>query len=255
MKKSGLPNPLGAARVSVMLANELAEAGFTYHTSSDMKAFNDMKLKCRGIPVAPMHYYETAVFTNERAMWTSITNAAGETVGLQAFRCDEIDTNLADWCVTYMIGVYMRRQELMVPTHALPPAGSIAERLTGRLVYHGEIWIDKQIKNRKVFEHFVKLGLVLTLIKWQPDAIWGLATEQMATHGHFTRVGYNVLERGFLRWQWSTDSIGPMEYLVASDKEALENFVDEMLAPDVALPPLSSMGGAPARGDNSENTG
>ncbi len=140
-----------------------------------------------------MHYYETAVFTNERAMWTSITNTAGETVGLQAFRCDEIDTNLADWCVTYMIGVYMRRQELMVPTHALPPAGSIAERLTGRLVYHGEIWIDKQIKNRKVFELFVRLGLVLALIKWRPEAIWGLASAQMAGHGHFTRVGYPVL--------------------------------------------------------------
>ena len=230
MKKSGLPNPLGAARVSVMLANELAEAGFTYHTSSDMKAFNDMKLKCRGIPVAPMHYYETAVFTNERAMWTSITNAAGETVGLQAFRCDEIDTNLADWCVTYMIGVYMRRQELMVPTHALPPAGSIAERLTGRLVYHGEIWIDKQIKNRKVFELFVRLGLILALIKWRPEAIWGLASAQMAGHGHFTRVGYPVLERGFLRWQWASEGVDPVEYLVAVERSSLEAMVEEILS-------------------------
>lgn len=230
MKKSGLPNPLGAARVSVMLANELAEAGYTYHTSSDMKAFNDMKLKCRGIPVAPMHYYETAVFTNERAMWTSITNAAGETVGLQAFRCDEIDTNLADWCVTYMIGVYMRRQELMVPTHALPPAGSIAERLTGRLVYHGEIWIDKQIKNRKVFELFVRLGLILALIKWRPEAIWGLASAQMAGHGHFTRVGYPVLERGFLRWQWASEGVDPVEYLVAVERSSLEAMVEEILS-------------------------
>lgn len=230
MKKFGLPNPLGAARVSVMLANELAEAGFTFHTSSDMKAFNDMKLKCRGIPVAPMHYYETAVFTNERAMWTSITNTAGETVGLQAFRCDEIDTNLADWCVTYMIGVYMRRQELMVPTHALPPSGSIAERLTGRLVYHGEIWIDKQIKNRKVFELFVRLGLILALIKWRPEAIWGLASAQMAGHGHFTRVGYPVLERGFLRWQWASEGVDPVEYLVAVERSSLEAMVEEILS-------------------------
>jgi hypothetical protein len=230
MKKFGLPNPLGAARVSVMLADELAEAGLTFHTSSDMKAFNDMKLKCRGIPVAPMHYYETAVFTHERAMWTSITNSAGETVGLQAFRCDEIDTNLADWCVTYMIGVYMRRQELMVPTHALPPAGSIAERLTGRLVYHGEIWIDKQIKNRKVFELFVRLGLVLSLIKWRPEAIWGLASAQMAGHGHFTRVGYPVLERGFLRWQWASEGIDPVEYLVAVERPSLEAMVEEILS-------------------------
>jgi hypothetical protein len=74
----------------------------------------------------------------------------------------------------------------------------------------------------------------------------------MATHGHFTRVGYNVLERSFLRWQWSTESIGPMEYLVASDKNALELLVDEMLAPDVALPPISGMGGTQTRREEGE---
>ena len=83
-----------------------------------------------------------------------------------------------------------------------------------------------------------RLGLILALMKWQPDAIWGLATNQMANHGHFTRVGYTILERGFLRWQWSTDSIGPMEYLVASEKHSLENLVEEMVSPeqDIALP-------------------
>lgn len=237
MKKAGLSNPLGAVRVCAAIANELAEAGFTYHTSSDMKAFNDTKMICRGIPVAPMHYYETAVFSGERAMWTSLTNQHGETVGLQAFRYDEVDTNLADWCVTYMIGVYMRRQELMVPTHAQPPAGSIAERLTGKLVYHGEIWIDKQIKNRKVFELFVRLGLILALIKWRPDAIWGLASAQMAGHGHFTRVGYPVLERGFLRWQWASEGIDPVEYLVAVERPSLEAIVEEMLATGALCPP------------------
>jgi hypothetical protein len=104
-----------------------------------------------------------------------------------------------------------------------------------------------------VFEHFVKLGLILALIKWQPDAIWGLATEQMATHGHFTRVGYNVLERGFLRWHWSTDSIGPMEYLVASDRQALENLVDEMLAPEATLAPPATLGGTTEKGEAGES--
>lgn len=250
MKKAGLSHPLDAARAAAKLDNELKVLGLTAHVSSDMPAFNRAKLRLRGSLPSPMHDHEVCVFGNERAFWMYLTDDKGEMVGLQAFRFDEIDTNLADWCVTYMVGVYMRRQELMVPSHQQPPIGSLSNRLSGKLVYHGEIWIEKQIKNRKVFEHFVKLGLVLTLIKWQPDAIWGLATEQMATHGHFTRVGYNVLERGFLRWQWSTDSIGPMEYLVASDKQALENMVDEMLAPDVTLPQIPLAGAA--KGEGSE---
>jgi hypothetical protein len=163
-------------------------------------------------------------------MWNWLTNAEGAVVGLQAFRFDNVDTHLADWCLNYMIGVYMRRQEMMVPTHAQPPAGSVAERLTGKLVYHGEIWIDKQIKNRKVFELFVRLGLQLALLKWQPDAIWGLASAQMAGHGHFTRVGYTVLERGFLRWQWASEGVDPVEYLVAVERPSLEAMAEEFLA-------------------------
>ena len=251
MKKAGLSHPLDAARAAMMLENEIKSLGFAVHESSDMPAFNAAKLKLRGSLPSPMHDHEVCVFGHERAFWMYLTDAKGEMVGLQAFRFDEIDTNLADWCVTYMVGVYMRRQELMVPSHARPPLGSASERLTGKLVYHGEIWLDKQIKNRKVFDSFVKLGLVLALIKWQPDAVWGLATQQMATHGHFTRVGYAILERGFLRWQWSTDSIGPMEYLVASDKQALENLVDEMLALESTLAPVSAMGGVSTKPETS----
>ena len=235
MKKVGLSHPLDAARAASILEAELKALKIHVHASSDMAAFNAAKLKLRGSLPSPMHDHEVCVFDRERAFWMYLTDEAGEMVGLQAFRFDEIDTSLADWCLTYMIGVYMRRQELMVPSHAKPPAGSFSERLTGKLVYHGEIWVDKQIKNRKVFEHFVKLGLILTLIKWQPDAIWGLATNQMANHGHFTRVGYSILERGFLRWQWSTDSIGPMEYLVASEKQSLENLVAEMTSLEAEL--------------------
>ena len=235
MKKAGLSHPLNAARAATALEAELKDMGFKVHVSSDMPAFNAAKLKLRGSLPSPMHDHEVCVFGHERAFWMYLTDDAGQMVGLQAYRYDEIDTSLADWCVTYMVGVYMRRQELMVPSHSKPPEGSASERLTGKLVYHGEIWIDKQIKNRKVFEQFVKLGLVLALIKWQPDAIWGLATTQMANHGHFTRVGYTILERGFLRWQWSTDSIGPMEYLVAVEKQSLEAMVEEMLAPEMEL--------------------
>lgn len=225
---SGLCNPLATSRAICAIEQELNALNLAVHVSSDMEAFNTAKLKAREMPVAPMHHFEVGVFDRERAFWMYLTDATGNIVGLQAFRCDEIDTNLADWCVTYMIGVYMRRQELMVPTHSKPPAGSVSEKLTGKLVYHGEIWIDKQIKNRRVFEQFVRMGLMVALLKWQPDAIWGLASAQMAGHGHFTRVGYTILERGFLRWQWASDGIDPVEYLVAVERHSLESMVAEL---------------------------
>jgi hypothetical protein len=207
------------------------------HVSSDMAAFDEAKRQVRDMPVAPMHHYATGVFNRERAFWMYLTDESGDIVGLQAFRYDEIDTHLADWCLNYMIGVYMRQQELMVPSFPKPPEGSVAERLTGKLVYHGEIWISKSIKNRKVFELFVRMGLIVAVIKWKPDAIWGLASAQMAGHGHFTRVGYTILERGFLRWQWASDGVDPVEYLVAVELPSLEGMINEMLSKEAEYSP------------------
>lgn len=233
MKNVGLTNPIAAARAAARLEDELKALKLHIHISSDMQAFDEVKQRARNFPVAPMHHYATAVFNRERAFWVYLTDYAGDVVGLQAFRYDEIDTHLADWCVNYMIGVYMRHDKLMVPSFLKPPEGSVAERLTGKLVYHGEIWISKTIKNRKVFEIFVRLGLILAVIKWQPDAIWGLASAQMAGHGHFTRVGYTILERGFLRWQWASEGIDPVEYLVAAELQSLESMINEMLSTEV----------------------
>jgi hypothetical protein len=255
MKNVGLLQPLAAARAASLLEDELLDLKLKVHISNDMAEFDVVKQKVRGTAVAPMHNHAVGVFNRERAYWMHLTDQAGDVVGLQAFRYDEIDTHLADWCLNYMIGVYMRQNELMVPAFSRPPDGSIAERLTGKLVYHGEIWISKQIKNRKTFEIFVRLGLILAVIKWRPDAIWGLASAQMAGHGHFTRVGYTILERGFLRWQWASEGIDPVEYLVAAELNSLESMIAEMTSTSIECPleqaptpraPVSSHLGHPA---------
>ena len=193
-----------------------------------MKKFDTVKLAVRGIRVGPMHDCDVCDFSGERAFWMYLTDKDGEVVGLQAFRCDFIDTSLADWLPNYMIGVYMRRQVLMVPSHAKPPLGSVSERLRGRLVYHGEIWLAKTIKGRNVFDGFTRLGLLISHLKWNPEATWGLASEQMAKHGHMTRVGYAILERGILRWHWYSEGIDAVEYLTMIEKSSLENIIDEM---------------------------
>lgn len=230
MKQAGLKNPLGAAQMCTALVDHLSKAGLTVHVNSDMQAFDETKQRVRKLPAAPMHHYATAVFDHERAFWMHLTNATGEVVALQAYRFDEIDTHLADWCINYMIGVYMRRQEMMVPSHSAPPPGSYAEKLTGKLVYHGECWVDRSVRNRKVFELFVRLGSVLSLLKWQPDAIWGLIGTQMAGYGHHVRAGYTIVERGFLRWRWASEGIDPVEYLIAMEKHSVETMVEEHLA-------------------------
>ena len=234
----GLQNPLGMVRVCVLLEKELAAKGLYVSQSSDFQLLNETRIKSRGDKVGPMHDHNLCDFSKERAFWMGLHDETGRTVGLQAFRLDHVETSLADWLPNYMIGVYMRRNEMMVPSHPSPPRGSISERLRGKLVYEGELWLDKKIKGRQAFDIFSKLGIFLTTVKWNPDAIWGLASEQMAKHGHVGRIGYTILERGFLRWTWASEGIDPVEYLAVIEKLAVEQMVEEMLSANMPTQPL-----------------
>ena len=225
----GLRNPLGIAHMVVRLESALLSQGLTIKASSDMQAFAKAKLKARNQPLGPMHDPDVCDFSAERAFWMALENTDGCCVGLQAFRCDFVDISLAEWCTNYMIGVYMRRNELMVPAHAKPPAGSIAERLKGKLVYHGELWVDPQIKAANAVDLFTKLGSYTALMKWAPDAIWALTKQRLAARGMMGRFNFSTIERGFLRWAIASEGIDPVEYLAVAERQFLEQAVEEDL--------------------------
>ena len=60
----------------------------------------------------------------------------------------------------------------------------------------------------------------------------------MAKHGHVGRIGYTILERGFLRWTWASEGIDPVEYLAVIEKLAVEQMVEEMLSANMPTQPL-----------------
>jgi hypothetical protein len=223
----GLKNPSAITRHVVKLENALNDSGLTVVTSSDMVRYAKVKRDTRSIDPGPMHDHSVCDFSNERAFWMGLRNSSGTFVGLQAYRFDQVDVSLAEWCGNYMIGVYMRRNELMVPSHNRPPAGSISERLRGRLVYHGEVWMDKSVKSKDAVADFSVLGALLALLKWNYDALWALTSQSIASRGYPGRMGYPFIERGFLRWLWHSDGVDPVEYLTVAERQHIEQLVDE----------------------------
>ena len=207
----GLRDPLGVAKVVCGLHGSLESAGYQVALSEDLARFASVKETARKERVTP--YFDASIVSLSpgRAFWMELVDGSGKVVGLQAFRLDQVESSLADWCATYTIGLYMRRQEILVPTHATPPRGSLSERLRGRLAYHGELWIDKHCKVG--FPVFPRIGMLLAMVKWQPEAIWALTGQSMATRGHMVRMGYGHLEQSFLTWEWEPDgaeqAIGP----------------------------------------------
>ena len=88
----------------------------------------------------------------------------------------DADPNLAEWVLGWMMGLYARRREMIVPRAVMPPEHSLSHLIRGRIVYHGELWIDKHCKVG--FPVFPRIGMLLAMVKWQPEAIWALRSEE-----------------------------------------------------------------------------
>jgi hypothetical protein len=76
----------------------------------------------------------------------------------------------------------------------------------------------------------VAVGMILALIKWNPDAIWGVAEDLMATKGFVTRIGYAHMERGFFEWEWLPNGAEAREWLALSERADLEYLIEERAA-------------------------
>jgi len=227
--RRGLENPLEFVELITALRGVLAGYGLTFSVSNDMNAFNRTKLECRQIEAAPM-FNPAYCQLDGKAFWVRVANEANETVGLNAYRLDYIDTNLADWATGWMAGLYMKSGKLMVPKALLPPPGSRAGRLSGWLCYHGELWVGKSHRGtREVNESMTFAGHLLAMLKWNPDALWALVVHRIGVRGTGIQNGYPYAERSFLRWEWHPEDIPDNEWLLVAERHEMEHAVYERL--------------------------
>jgi hypothetical protein len=228
-KPQGIPNPLAAVNLINALVARAQALEVEPFVSDDFEFFATERYRLRNEAPSPMFDPLVGRLTG-KAFWLGARNRSGEVVSLQAYRLDYVDTTLAEWAVGWMAGLYMKRHELMVPAHLEPPSHSRAARVSGKVVYHGEIWLMPNLRSRGYFDTLPFLGMMLAYVKWQPDAVWGLVNDQMATHGHVTRMSYPHIERSFLRWQECPAGIPNNEWLVLAERSDLDYLVEERAA-------------------------
>jgi hypothetical protein len=223
---TGLADPLRTVMAISTLLEAGAEQGLTFHISSDFAGLARERRRLRNSEVSPMFDPQACRSLSERGFWMSLVDRDGNTVGLQAFRLDDADPNLAEWVLGWMMGLYARRREMIVPRAVMPPEHSLSHLIRGRIVYHGELWIDKHCKVG--FPVFPRIGMLLAMVKWQPEAIWALTGQSMATRGHMVRMGYGHLEQSFLTWEWEPDGAEQAEWIGVALRRHLEFSIAEL---------------------------
>ncbi|MFV0299538.1 MAG: hypothetical protein ACK5IP_01430 [Paracoccus sp. (in: a-proteobacteria)] len=231
----GLADPLTAVRAVTELLSAGAAAGLEFHQGTDFSKLVDFRQQARGSQVSPM--FDPAVDSSlgRIGFWMTATDQAGKVVAMQSFRIDDASPNLADWVLGWMIGLYARRHELIIPRDTKSPRHSVANAIRGPVVYHGELWVDSH--QRKCFDIFTRLGIFLAFIKWQPAAIWALVGDAMATRGHMVRMSYAHVEPGFLTWEWCPAGADEREWLGISENRHLQLAMQEIATTGVKRSP------------------
>jgi len=224
-----LSDPFAVARAISILEADMREMGFEPRMHHDFEAFRALRREIRDGEEAPLFDPAVTTLTPERAFWMEAVDAEGRTRALQAFRLDVADPDLGEWALGWVLGIYLKRNELIIPASVTPPENSISRRISGPVVYHGELWVERRVRARRLVEVFSKLGMLLALVKWQPRALWALTGSAMATRGHMIRMGYVRMEPGFMRWQFVPEAADSDEWLGLAEAEALERLAQDIV--------------------------
>ena len=197
-----------------------ADRGLGFRISNNFAEMAEQRRLLRGSEVSPMFDPLAAHGLPENAFWIKASDAQGRTVGLQAFRLDHAEPSLALWALGWMLDHYARRREEVMPRAECPSAQSPTRLIRGRVVYHGELWIDRQAKG--CFPLFPRIGMLAALLTWQPEAIWALTRRSMVERGHMQKMGYGHVEPGFIHWEREPQGAAPEEWIGIASRHNLE---------------------------------
>lgn len=79
-----------------------------------------------------------------------------------------------------------------------------AHRISGQVVYHGEVWMAPPEKGKYrgvgLSTVLARTGLLEVMRRWDPDYVYGFMLRQVAFKGFSERMGYMHNEPGALKW-------------------------------------------------------
>lgn len=202
------------------LTGELRGSGLTIEESADFTTFEAAALASEDRYL--MEDFSTRFFDLHagNAFWIGVKDAAGGIASLQAAKMDELrDRPLA---------AFWQQQQRRI---FVDPAGgdtrlgefhaAEAFELRGRIVYHGNLWLRRDLRGRGLAEKLTQMGFLVALLKWQPDWLYGLMAEANALKGFGLRVGYRRFAPRGTHWIVPPAHIRPDDWLVWSSRADL----------------------------------
>lgn len=216
---------LGAVRYSKGLLEQVEGEGISLDVSLDFEAMRDACLGLQGksesIPVFDPDRSEVG---SDNAFWL-VGAAGGEIVHTQALRFFDLGrATLADHFERFA-HFYCSRGLGICPQKSDVRSARLADRVTGRVCYHGEVWLHEAFRGRGLAKVLPRLGVGLAHLQWQPDYFFGLALDPQVYRGATNRYGYFQGHPAGIRWADHDGVLVRDEWLVVMEREDMLDLV------------------------------
>ncbi|MEP4196587.1 MAG: hypothetical protein ABJL99_13240 [Aliishimia sp.] len=173
-------------------------------TGYDFEEYRDILAKGRpdhilGAPFDPsLHKLDS-----RNSMWVVGHDSDGHIMHTQALRMLDLQGDT--------LGTYLRRRFKDFPPSGLDldmersrfRAGPGAKHISGRVCYHGEVWMGGkpgQFRGTGVSSILGRFAFLTALQQWSPDYVFGFMPKPVAHKGFVERQGYMHAEPFALRW-------------------------------------------------------
>ncbi|SEP82012.1 hypothetical protein [Thalassovita taeanensis] len=154
-------------------------------------------------PLGPPFDPKKQFLPSARGFWVVGRNPQGQVVHTQAMRLlDLCDQTLARY-MSARFGDFPPGGAGIDMDGSWFRPGPGAKRITGRAVYHGEMWLkdDPIYRGRGLIDVLARFAFLTSMLNWQPDFVFGFMLRPIARRGLAEREGYMHSDPYCLSWK------------------------------------------------------
>ncbi len=223
-------DPLTVMRAAFLLTAR-AEEDFGIKTlvRFGFRQYFEERMEARGDEPSPNFDYRYNDFNDDTAFWVKGLKG-NRTVFLHAFRMDQVEQDLRSWMINQLLGLHIRAGHDVAIAEPHEPPSPDVRTLRGKLVYQGELWVDRgMVKGAAatgLLDLLPRVGLTLAYTHWKPDAVWALVAEASVMRGGVYRAGNPYAETDFITWERPPPGLkNPSEALSIIRRAQLEHMI------------------------------
>ena len=204
------------------LFEESARRGMFLEFGSDFNTFRDILRDERSTQVGPPFDPELHELSEENAFWIIGRTAEGKIAHTQAIRLFQLGKRrLGDWLTECFRDFPPVGLDLDMAASGFR-AGPGSRRMSGRVCYHGEMWLDAnagEFRGKGVSALMTRVGFLAALNHFAPDHIFAFMAAPVAFKGLPQRAGFLHTEPASLSWKLAQKDVALQGFMAYNSRE------------------------------------